>query len=134
MIGAKSGIDIYNYSTFKNFNKITCPALGDIIKLKVDINNNYIGGSDSQGNFAAYKFNNTYQSHCIFSLKKSNISDFSFMNSNIIATCSQKDSLIQVFDPLIHPNRNVIFKDSISYINHLEYSYNKNKLLATRRG
>lgn len=133
MIGAKAAVDIYSFSSMKNFNRISCPGLLDICRLRTDLANDYIGCSDSEGNFCSYRFDNNYSGVPNVQLKKSNISEFVYLQSNLLATVSNKDSLLQVYDPLLNPQRNVVFKDRVSNIIGLEYAPSTKKILAFRK-
>jgi hypothetical protein len=133
MIGAKTAIDIYNFSGIKNFNRINCPGISEIVKLKTDIANDFIGCADSDGNFCSYRFDNSYSGVPNLQLKKANVADFVYLNSNLLATVSNKDNLLQVYDPLLNPQRNVIFKERVSNVIGLEYAPSTKKIMVFRK-
>ena len=68
-----------------------------------------IGAIDSDGSFSSMHFNSSYSGAQSILVKKSNVIDFTYLNSNIVAT-GCKDGSMNVYDPLLHPSRNVIFK------------------------
>jgi hypothetical protein len=108
-IGGRSNIDIYSFSNVKNFNKIVCKDLSDITKISTNYTNELIGAIDSDGTFSSMYFNSSYSGAQSLLVKKSNVIDFCYLNSNIVAT-GCKDGAMNVYDPLLHPNRNIVFK------------------------
>lgn len=94
----------------KHFNRITCPGIQDIVRLKTDVGNEFIGCADSDGNFCSYRFDSGYSGVANMQLKKANVSEFVYLQSNLVATVSNKDNLLQAYDPLLNPQKNVIFK------------------------
>lgn len=108
-IGGKSVIDIYAFSTVKNFNRIHCRDLGDIIKINTNYKNDLIGAIDTDGSFTSFHFNPSYTFQQSLQFRKTNIIDFCYLNSNLVATGS-KDGSINVYDPLLPSTKNIIFK------------------------
>ena len=108
-IGGKSNIDVYSFSTAKNFNKINCRELSEIVKINTNFKNDLIGAIDSDGSLLSLHFDPSYNCPQSLFVKKNHIVDFCYLNSNLIASGS-KDGSINVYDPLLHPQRNTIFK------------------------
>lgn len=131
-IGGRSNIDVYTFSNTKNFNKIPCRELGDIVKISTSYSNDLIGGIDSDGSLLSLHFNSSYNGSQSIHLKKSNIIDFCYLNSNLVAAGS-KDGSINVYDPLLHPNRNVIFKEKLPSLSFVDYLPKSDCLIANRR-
>ncbi len=67
---------------------------------------------DSTGSLSTYYFDPKYANNCVFNLKKSNIVDFCHLSSGVIGTVTNNS--IQVYDTLLHPKRQNIFKLGIS--------------------
>ena len=110
MVGGKGLIEVVNFTTLKNFNRIPCSNLGEITKIwsfehRVTV-------IDSSGSLGSYNFDPKYTNNCVFSLRKAGIVDFCPLNSSTF--CTITNNSIQVFDTLLHPNRQSIFKLKVS--------------------
>lgn len=133
MIGAKASIDVLSFSNMKSLAKMQCNGMGELTRLKMDSAGDFIGCCDSDGNFSSYRFDNSYSAAPNFLLRKTNISEFAYLNSNIIATASNKDSLLQVYDPLISPAKSCVYKDRVSNAIGIEYVPESRKLLVIKK-
>jgi hypothetical protein len=74
MIGAKGALDILNFSAVKSIAKLNCPGMTDIVRLRTDPLNDFIGCSDSDGNFSSYRFESSYSSVPSLLLRKTHVS------------------------------------------------------------
>lgn len=93
-------------STLKNFDRIKCPLLGEIVKLHSC--GQRIGVADSSGNLGVHILDHKFTNNCVFSLKKANVVDFSFLRASLLAVLSS--NAVQVYDTLLHPKRQLKFK------------------------
>lgn len=133
MIGAKASIDVLAFSSMKSLARLQCPGMSELVRLRMDSMGDFIGACDSDGGFSSYRFDAGYGAAPSLLLRKTNVSEFSYLNSNLVATASNKDSLLQVYDPLIAPARNCVYKDRVSNAIAVEYITEGRKLLVVKK-
>jgi hypothetical protein len=78
-----------------------------------------------------YHFDSKYTNNSVFSLKKLNIVDFCHLSSGVIGTVTNNS--IQIYDTLLHPKRQNIFKLSISSQPISINAINDNKIVVLRK-
>ena len=64
MMGGKGMIELCSFETMKNFNRITCQGLHDIVK--VSSIGQRVGALDNVGNFNIYGFDHKYANKSLF--------------------------------------------------------------------
>ena len=131
-VGSRSSIDVFSFSNMRNFNRINCRDLGDLVKVGTNYNNEMIGACDSDGNFSSFHFDSSYEGRTSIMLKRQGIVDFSYMWSNIVATAG-KDGSLNVIDPLLHPSSSSVFREKLSGLTTLRYLPKSQTLVAMRR-
>jgi hypothetical protein len=94
----------------KNFNRINCAGMSDIVKIHPS--SHRISVSDSTGSLLTYNFDKNYQNNCVFGLKKAGIIDFCHLRPSVIATISAQG--INIYDTLLHPKRQLKFKQTFT--------------------
>lgn len=67
-----------------------------------------IGAVDNSGSLGIYNFDPTFHNNCVYSLKKASVIDFAYLNPSVVAVISS--SAVSVYDTLIHPKRQLKFK------------------------
>jgi hypothetical protein len=106
LIGGKGNVELAHLSTLKNFDRIKCPEVGEIVRLHSS--GQRIGVADSAGNLGVHVFDSKYINSCVFSLKKAGVVDFCYMKPSVMAVLS--NTVVQVYDTLLHPKRQLKFK------------------------
>lgn len=93
-------------NSLKNFDRVKCPGMSEIVKLHSC--GQRIGAVDSSGSLGIYNFDPAFHNNCVYSLKKASVVDFSYINPSVVAVISS--SAVSVYDTLIHPKRQLKFK------------------------
>ena len=106
LIGGKSYIELAHLTTLKNFDRIKCPNMSEIVRLHSC--EQRIGAIDSLGSFGVYNFDNKYTNACVYSIRKMSLIDFTFIRPSLLATISSNS--LCVYDTLIHPTKQLKFK------------------------
>ena len=94
----------------KNFDRIKCQGLGEIVRLHSS--GQRVTGVDSQGNLGSYHFDQKFTNPCVFSLKKAGVIDFCYLKPSILATIS--NSGCHVYDTLLNPKHQMRFRQPFS--------------------
>lgn len=105
-IGGKGNVEVAHLSSLKNFDRIKCPEVSEIVKLHSF--GQRIGVSDSSGNLGVHTLDSKFTNNCVFSIKKGNVVDFCFMRASVLAVLSS--NAVQVYDTLLHSKRQMKFK------------------------
>jgi hypothetical protein len=71
-----------------------------------------MGVVDNGGTFSIYNFDPSFQNNCVYSLKKASIINFCYLNPSVVAMVSP--TALHVIDTLIHPNRQLKFKQNFN--------------------
>ena len=71
-----------------------------------------MGVVDKSGSLSIYNFDPSFTNNCVYSLKKSSIINFGFINPSVISMVSSNS--LHVIDTLIHPNRQLKFKHTFN--------------------
>jgi hypothetical protein len=106
LIGGKGNVELAHLSSLKNFDRIKCPSVGEIVRLHASCQR--VGVADSAGNLAVHVFDSKFLNPCVFQLKKAGVVDFSFMRPSVMAVLS--NTAVNVYDTLLHPKRQLKFK------------------------
>lgn len=110
LLGGHSCIDLCTFSNNRAYNRIKCPTLGDIVKIKSY--EQRVTVLDNNGNMCSYSFDDRITGNCVFAMRKASIVDFCSITPTTYGVVTS--SHIQVVDSLIHPNRQVVFKVPIN--------------------
>ena len=86
---------------------------------------------DSNGSLGCYSFDSKISGNCVFSLKKANIIDFCMISPTIYGVIT--NNMIQVYDTLLHPKRQNIFKIQLSQQPNCIVSLMEDKLAVGRK-
>jgi phosphoribulokinase len=97
-------------NSLRNFDRVKCPGMSEIVKLHSC--GQRMGAVDSSGNLSIYNFDAGFHNNCVYSLKKANIINFCYLNPSVIAMVS--NSALHVIDTLIHPSRQLKFKQTFT--------------------
>ena len=106
LIGGKGSVELAHLSSLKNFDRIKCAEVGEIVRLHSC--GQRVGVSDLAGNLGLHVFDSKYINSCVFSLKKAGVLDFCYMRPSVLAVLTS--SAVQVYDTLLHPKRQLKFK------------------------
>jgi hypothetical protein len=128
MLGAKSSIELCSFRQNKNYNKIKCPGMSDIIKIKSY--EQRVTALDSSGTMNSYCLDSKISGNCVFEMKKAGVVDFCPMTTTTYGFCTS--SGIQVVDSLLHPKRQIVFKTQTSQT-PIAVSYFQDTMLAVCR-
>lgn len=109
LLGGKGYIDICQFNTLNNYNKIKCPGMHDIIKISSF--EQRVTALDNNGSLSSYSFDQKISGVSVFNRHKANINDFCILSPTIY--CYSTNNSIQIIDSLLHPNRQVVWKTSL---------------------
>lgn len=59
-----------------------------------------------------YNFDSKYVNNCVYSIKKMNTIDFTFIKPSVLATITNNS--VSIYDTLIHPTKQLKFKQPFS--------------------
>ena len=110
LIGGKGLVEVAHFSTLKNFDRVKCTGMNEIVKLHSS--GQRMGVIDSAGTFGLFTFDPSFHNNCVYSLAKSSIIDFCYLSPSVISTISP--SGVNVVDTLIHPKRQLKFKQTFT--------------------
>lgn len=99
-------IEICNFSTLKNYNRIRCQGMSEIIK--IESQNQRVIGMDNNGSLGCFSFDAKISGNCLFSLKKASIIDFCMMTPTLYGVLTPNS--VQIYDTLLPPKRQNVFK------------------------
>jgi hypothetical protein len=113
----------------KNFDRVRCPGMAEIVK--VHSCGQRIGAIDNLGNLGIYTFDPAFHNSCVYAMKKASAIDFCYLNPSVIAMISPL--AVSVYDTLIHPKRQMKFKQSFSKDPIAISSTKDNKIIVLRK-
>lgn len=128
LIGGKGLIEVAHLSSMKNFDRVKCPGMTEIVK--VHSCGQRVGAIDGLGNLGIYTFDTAFQNNCVYGMKKTSAIDFCYLNPSIIAMITP--SCVSVYDTLIHPKRQLKFKQSF-YKDPIAIASNNNHRIVVLR-
>ncbi len=99
-------MEVAHLNNLKNFDRVKCSGMSEIVKLHSC--GQRMGASDSLGNLSIYNFDHSFHNNCVYSLKKSSVIDFCYLNPSVISVITP--AAVSVYDTLIHPKRQLKFK------------------------
>lgn len=129
MLGSKSCIELCTFAGNKHYNRIKCPGLGDIVKIRSY--EQRVNALDNYGNLGSFCFDSKISGNCVFALKKAGVIDFCPITPTTYGFIT--NSSIQVVDSLLHPKRQTVFKVQTNQAPVAVEYFNKTKLAVCRK-
>lgn len=86
---------------------------------------------DGSGNLGCYNFDSKISGNCVFNLKKEKVIDFCMITPSIYGIITNNN--VQVYDSLMHPKRQNVFKIQLSQQPHCITSFLDSKIGVGRK-